>query len=107
MATIARAPPPAATTILLGDALDPYPAGEPPAQAETGSTPTGEGASKDPAADLKAGTVAGDCPGGYPGRDGEHPVPHPPLALQQFFTLIGIKFFVVVYVYINFFVKKT
>jgi hypothetical protein len=51
-------------------------------QAETDSTPTEEGASKDPAVVLKAGTEAGDCPEGDPGLDGEPPVPHPPAILH-------------------------
>ncbi len=67
-----------ANQFLLGGAPAPYPAGVAPAQAVTGSTPTEEGASKDPAAALKAGMEAGDCPGGDPGRDGEPPDSHPP-----------------------------
>jgi hypothetical protein len=55
--TIVKALPPAATTTPLGDAPAPYLAGEPPAQAATGSTQTGAEASKDPAADSMAGTA--------------------------------------------------
>ncbi len=56
----------------LGDAPAPCQAGEPLVQAATGSTQTGAGASKDPA----AGAAAGACPGGGSGRGGEQPDPH-------------------------------
>jgi len=71
MAITARATPPATATTLQGDAPDPYPAGVPPVPEATGSTPTEEGASKVPAAALKAVMEEGDCPEGDPGRDGE------------------------------------
>ncbi len=77
MANTVRATPPATTTTPPGDAPDLYPAGVPPEQEATGSNPTEEGASRDPAAALKAGMEAGDCPGGDPGRDGDPPDTHP------------------------------
>jgi hypothetical protein len=71
MAITARATPPATATTLQGNAPDPYPAGVLPVPEATGSTPTEEGASKVPAAALKAVMEEGDCPEGDPGRDGE------------------------------------
>jgi hypothetical protein len=76
MAITVRATPPATISTHPGDAPDPYPAGVPPEQEATGSKPTEEGASKDPAAALKAGMEAGDCPGGDPGRGGDPPNTH-------------------------------